>query len=136
MGGAAAVAAAANRAARGSDLRYNLRVTLEEAYTRACRKTINVPTSVSNARAVTAAARKAAAEPINLPDLFRHGQGSRAAGLFHGRTHLPDLWRCWARSSRTPARPAAASGRVEKDRSLSVNIPAGVETGTRIRLAG
>ena len=35
-----------------------------------------------------------------------------------------------------PCKSCSGAGRVEKDRSLSVNIPAGVETGTRIRLSG
>ncbi len=37
---------------------------------------------------------------------------------------------------KNPCKACHGAGRVEKDRALSVNIPAGVETGTRIRLAG
>jgi molecular chaperone DnaJ len=37
---------------------------------------------------------------------------------------------------KNPCKVCSGQGRVHKDRSLSVNIPAGVETGTRIRLAG
>src|SRR5690606_18288366 len=37
---------------------------------------------------------------------------------------------------KNPCKVCHGAGRVEKERQLSVNIPAGVETGTRIRLAG
>jgi molecular chaperone DnaJ len=71
----------------------------------------------------------------DLPHLLRHGQGARAAGLLHRRTDLPHLFR--GRPDRQePLQDLRWRGPGEKDRALNVNIPAGVETGTRIRLAG
>jgi molecular chaperone DnaJ len=71
-----------------------------------------------------------------LPDLRRHGQGARAAGLLHRRAHLPDLRRAGPDRQEPLQVLRAARAGCEKDRTLSVNIPAGVETGTRIRLSG
>jgi molecular chaperone DnaJ len=120
------------RAARGSDLRYNLRVTLEEAYS-GCRKTINVPTSVT-CGACDGTGAEGGAEPTTCPTCSGMGKVRAQQGFFTVERTCPTC-RAWARSSRTPATPAAAPAG-EKDRALSVNIPAGVETGTRIRLAG
>ena len=85
----AAADASARRAA--SDLRYNLRVTLEEAYN-GLQKTINVPTARAM-RLLRRLGRRRRRRADDLPDLFGHGQGARAAGLLHGRADLPDLFR-------------------------------------------
>ncbi len=103
-----------SRATRGSDLRYNLRVTLEEAY-KGLQKTINVPTSVACATCSGTGA-ESGAEPVTCPTCS--GMGKVRALI------------------KNPCKSCGGAGRVEKERALSVNIPAGVETGTRIRLAG
>ena len=109
-------------------------MTLEEAY-HGKQATITVPSS-ARLRGLPRHRRRGRRRARDLPDLLGPRQGAGAAGLLHRRADLPDLRRAAARSSRTPARPAPAPGRVRKDRTLNVNIPAGVETGTRIRLAG
>jgi molecular chaperone DnaJ len=70
-----------------SDLRYNMEITLEEAYTGKTAQ-IRVPTSIT-----CEPARASGAKPGSppLPDLRRHGQGARRAGFLHHRAHLPDL---------------------------------------------
>ena len=121
--------------ARGGDLRYNLEITLEEAFTRQAdddpRRRPRSP-----ARPATAAAPSRARSPVTCPTCQRPRPGARAAGLLHDRAHLPDLPAAPARSSRSRAGPAAARAACGKEKTLSVNIPPGVEDGTRIRLAG
>ena len=82
---------------RGSDLRYNMEIMLEDAF-KGKTATIKVPTSV-------------ACEPCA-------GSGAKPG------------------SKPKTCSTCAGAGRVTRDRSLSVNIPAGVEDGTRIRLSG
>ena len=100
-----------SRAQRGSDLRYNLRVSLEEAY-QGVQKTINVPTSIA-CDTCRGTGAEGGAEPVTCPTCSGMGQ-----------------------IVKHPCRSCGGAGRIEKERSLSVNIPSGVETGTRIRLAG
>jgi molecular chaperone DnaJ len=80
----------AARASRGSDLRYNL-ISLEDAYS-GLQKQINVPTAVT-CGACSGHRLRRRVGTRDLPHLFGHGQGPRAAGLFHRRAHLPDLFR-------------------------------------------
>ena len=72
----------------------------------------------------------------HLPDLLGPRQGAGAAGLLHRRAHLPDLRRPRPDHQEPLRRPAPAPGGCARTATLNVNIPAGVETGTRIRLAG
>ena len=120
-----------DRAARGSDLRFNLRFRSKRLSR--LQKTINVPTAV----AVTAAKAQAqkAAQSHNLPDLFRHGQSPRAAGFFTVERTCPTC-SGMGQIIKNPCKACSGQGRVEKETAPVVNIPAGVETGTRIRLAG
>ena len=131
MGGRAG--GGARRATRGSDLRYNLRVTLEEAYN-GLQKTINVPTSVA-CNECNGTGADGGAEPTTCPTCSGLGKVRAQQGFFtvdrtcptcHGAGHM----------IKNPCNACHGQGRIEKDRALSVNIPAGVETGTRIRLAG
>jgi len=122
-----------SRAQRGSDLRYNLRVTLEEAYTGA-KKTITVPTSVG-CTACNGTGAEGGAEPTTCPTCSGMGKVRASQGFFTVERTCPT---CGGMGQivKNPCRSCQGAGRVEKDRQLSVNIPAGVETGTRIRLAG
>ncbi|WP_417245216.1 molecular chaperone DnaJ [Celeribacter sp.] len=122
-----------SRAQRGSDLRYDMRITLEEAYTGA-QKTINVPTSVScTSCSGTGAAN--GAEPQTCPSCSGMGKVRAQQGFFTVERTCPACGGL-GQIIKDPCPDCHGAGRVEKERSLSVNIPAGVETGTRIRLAG
>ena len=97
-----------SRASRGADLRYKLGISLENAYS-GLQKQINVP----NRSCLRVLQRNGVGGRVgarHLPDLFRHGQGARAAGLFSPWSGSARPVRASARSSRTPARPAAARG--------------------------
>lgn len=121
------------RAARGADLRYNLRVTLEDAYT-GLQKTINVPTSVQ-CGACHGSGSEGGAEPTTCPTCSGMGKVRATQGFFTVERTCPTCSGL-GQIIKNPCAKCGGAGRVQKDRALSVNIPAGVETGTRIRLAG
>lgn len=121
------------RAARGVDLRYNLRVTLEEAYS-GQQKTISVPTSVACASCDGSGA-EGGAEPSTCPTCSGMGKVRAQQGFFTVERTCPTCSGL-GQIINNPCKACNGQGRVERERSLSVNIPAGVETGTRIRLAG
>ena len=122
-----------NRAARGSDLRYNLRVSLEEAFS-GLQKTINVPTSVGCGSCEGSGA-EGGAEPTSCPTCSGMGKVRAQQGFFTVERTCPTC-SGMGQIIKNPCKSCGGAGRVEKDRALNVNIPAGVETGTRIRLAG
>lgn len=122
-----------SRASRGQDLRYNLRVTLEEAFS-GVQKAITVPGSVACA-ACNGTGAEGAVEPAPCPTCAGMGKVRASQGFFTVERTCPT---CNGQGQivKNPCKECHGTGRVEKERALSVNIPAGVETGTRIRLAG
>lgn len=122
-----------SRAARGNDLRYNLRVTLEEAFA-GLQKTITVPTA-SNCDSCNGTGAEDGSEPQTCPTCSGMGKVRAQQGFFTVERTCPTC-NGLGQIIKNPCRVCHGEGRVEKEKSLSVNIPAGVETGTRIRLAG
>ena len=121
------------RAARGSDLRYNLRVTLDDAYS-GMQKTINVPTAVPCGSCEGSGA-EGGVEPTTCPTCSGMGKVRAQQGFFTVERTCPTCSGL-GQIIKNPCKACGGAGRVEKNRALNVNIPAGVETGTRIRLAG
>ena len=121
------------RAARGSDLRYNLQVTLDEAFS-GLQKTINVPTAVA-CSACDGTGAEGGGEPTTCPTCSGMGKVRAQQGFFTVERTCPTCSGL-GQIIKNPCKSCRGAGRVEKDRALNVNIPAGVETGTRIRLAG
>ncbi|WP_298361021.1 molecular chaperone DnaJ [uncultured Litoreibacter sp.] len=121
------------RAARGSDLRYNLRIDLEEAYN-GLQKAITVPTSVS-CSSCDGSGAEGGAEPQACPTCSGMGKVRAQQGFFTVERTCPTCSGA-GQIIKNPCKTCGGAGREQKERSLSVNIPAGVETGTRIRLAG
>jgi len=121
------------RAARGADLRYNLQVTLEEAFS-GLQKSINVPTSVQ-CDSCNGSGAEGGAEPTTCPTCSGMGKVRAQQGFFTVERTCPTC-SGMGQIVKNPCNTCRGAGRTEKERSLSVNIPAGVETGTRIRLAG
>ena len=118
---------------RGSDLRYNMEITLDEAFTGKTAQ-IRIPTSVT-CEACSGSGAKAGTKPKQCATCggagkIRHAQGfftlERTCPTCHGRGQVID----------DPCKVCGGGGRVTRERTLSVNIPSGVEDGTRIRLAG
>ena len=121
------------RAQRGSDLRYNLRVSLEEAYS-GLHKTISVPTAVA-CDTCRGTGAEGGSEPVGCPTCGGVGKVRAQQGFFTVERTCPTCAGA-GQIVKNPCRSCGGQGRVQKERSLAVNIPAGVETGTRIRLAG
>ncbi len=118
---------------RGADLRYNMEINLEEAFVGKTAQ-IRVPTSVS-CEECSGSGAKPGTQPTTCPTCSGSGRVRAAQGFFsiertchqcHGRGQI----------IADPCPKCAGQGRVTEERSLSVNIPAGIEDGTRIRLAG
>ncbi len=118
---------------RGADLRYNMEITLEEAFTGKTAQ-INIPVAVT-CEACSGTGAKAGTRPKVCATCGGAGRIRQAQGFFTLERTCPT---CQGRgqSIDTPCPVCAGQGRVQKDRSLSVNIPPGVEDGTRIRLGG
>lgn len=133
MGGQRGGGGGRNRAARGSDLRFNLRISLEDAFS-GMQKTINVPTAV-NCASCEGTGADGGAEPTSCPTCSGMGKVRAQQGFFTVERTCPTC-SGMGQIIKNPCGSCGGQGRVEKDRSLSVNIPAGVETGTRIRLGG
>src|SRR5690606_1108215 len=133
MGGRGGGGGRGQRAARGSDLRYNLRLSLEEAF-RGKQATISVPSSAA-CEVCNGTGAEGGSEPATCPTCAGMGKVRAQQGFFTVERTCPT---CSGRGQiiKNPCKSCAGAGRVRKDRTLNVNIPAGVETGTRIRLAG
>lgn len=122
-----------SRAQRGSDLRYNLRINLEEAFS-GVQKTISVPTSVA-CEVCSGSGAEGGAEPVTCPTCNGMGKVRAQQGFFTVERTCPAC-NGMGQIIKNPCRTCGGQGRTQKERTLSVNIPQGVETGTRIRLAG
>jgi len=118
---------------RGSDLRYNMEISLEEAYSGKTAQ-IRIPTSVT-CETCSGTGAKAGTKPRTCPHCNGHGTVRHSQGFF---TLERTCTACQGRGQviDSPCPICSGSGRLTRDRTLSVNIPAGVEDGTRIRLAG
>ncbi len=118
---------------RGSDLRYNIEVSLEDAF-RGKQTTIRVATF-----AHCDTCKGSGAEPGSRPVACRTCQGRgrvrRQQGFFTLEQTCPTCHGA-GQTIEKPCRPCGGQGRVRREKTLSVNIPAGVEDGTRIRLSG
>lgn len=118
---------------RGGDFRYNMEITLEEAYAGKTAE-IEVPT-----KTICGTCSGSGAKPGSSPKVCQtcegHGRVRAAQGFFSIERTCPT---CHGRGEviSDPCLECDGAGRVTEDRTLSVNIPAGIEDGTRIRLAG
>lgn len=133
MGGRARGGRSRSARERGADLRYNMRISLEEAY-KGKTAEIDVPTSVTCTECDGSGAEPNT-EPTTCPTCAGHGKVRATQGFFTIERTCPT---CHGRGEiiENPCDSCQGSGRVTKERTLSVSIPAGVEDGTRIRLAG
>jgi molecular chaperone DnaJ len=118
---------------RGSDLRYNMEITLEDAFSGKT-ASLKVPTSVT-CEACSGTGAKPGSKPKTCATCGGQGRVRAQQGFFAIERTCPT---CQGRGETidNPCSACNGAGRVSRERSLSVNIPAGVEDGTRIRLAG
>jgi molecular chaperone DnaJ len=118
---------------RGADLRYNMEISIEEAFAGKTAQ-IRIPTSVT-CEACSGSGAKPGTRPRACPTCNGQGRVRHAQGFFTLERTCPA---CHGRGQviEDPCPSCSGSGRVTRERMLSVNIPPGVEDGTRIRLAG
>ncbi len=118
---------------RGADLRYNMEINLEDAFGGKT-ATIQVPTSIA-CEACAGSGAKAGSKPKTCSTCSGHGRVRAQQGFFAIERTCPT---CAGRGQviENPCAACSGAGRVTRERNLSVNIPAGVEDGTRIRLSG
>ncbi|SEJ03525.1 molecular chaperone DnaJ [Pseudomonas linyingensis] len=118
---------------RGSDLRYTLELDLEEAV-RGTTVTIRVPTLVACKPCEGSGAKKGSA-PVACTTCGGIGQVRMQQGFFSVQQTCP---RCHGSGKMIsdPCGSCHGQGRVEEHKTLSVKVPAGVDTGDRIRLTG
>jgi molecular chaperone DnaJ len=121
----------ANR--RGSDLRYNLEISLEEAF-KGKSADIRVPTSVT-CEACNGSGAEGGAQPVTCPTCRGAGKMRSQQGFFTVERTCPSCHGA-GRVIDKPCPPCNGTGRTHKEKTLSVKIPPGVEEGTRIRLSG
>ncbi|MCK9635191.1 molecular chaperone DnaJ [Methylobacter sp. Wu8] len=118
---------------RGSDLRYNLELTLEEAVFGTDAK-IRVPVLVTCGECSGSGAKKGSS-PIICSTCHGHGQVRMQQGFFSVQQTCPTC-RGSGKQIKDPCGVCYGQGRVQENKTLSAKIPAGVDTGDRIRLAG
>lgn len=118
---------------RGADLRYNMEISLEEAYAGKAAE-IRVPTSVA-CETCDGSGAKAGTKPVQCPTCGGMGKVRASQGFFTIERTCPT---CVGRGEviDDPCPACSGAGRVMRERTLQVNIPAGVEDGTKVRLVG
>jgi molecular chaperone DnaJ len=117
---------------RGADLRYNMEISLDEAY-KGKAATIKVPTAIT-CEGCSGSGAKPGTKPKTCHSCKGHGRVRASQGFFAIERTCPT---CQGRGEiiEEGCVKCGGAGRVTKERQLSVNIPPGVEDGTRIRLS-
>jgi molecular chaperone DnaJ len=118
---------------RGSDLQYNMEISIEDAFHGKTAQ-IRIPTPVT-CEACSGSGAKPGTKPTTCAHCGGAGRVRHQQGFFTLERTCPA---CQGRGQTidNPCGSCSGSGRVTRDRTLSVNIPPGVEDGTRIRLSG
>jgi molecular chaperone DnaJ len=118
---------------RGSDLRYNLEISLEDSF-RGKQTTIRVATLVA-CDSCHGSGAETGAKPVTCGTCHGRGRIRAQQGFFTVERTCTSCQGA-GRVIERPCRSCAGQGRTRREKTLSVNIPSGVEDGTRIRLAG
>jgi molecular chaperone DnaJ len=118
---------------RGADLRFNMEITLEEAYAGKTAQ-MRLPTSVT-CETCSGSGAKAGTKPKTCQHCNGHGRIRHTQGGFFTLERTCPICQGRGQVIEDPCASCSGSGRVTRERTLSVNIPQGVEDGTRIRLA-
>lgn len=118
---------------RGSDLRYNLELTLEEAVSGTESK-IRIPVLIV-CDACNGSGAKKGSSPVTCSTCQGHGQVRMQQGFFSVQQTCPTCHGT-GKQIKDPCNKCHGQGRVQDTKTLSVKVPAGVDTGDRIRLGG
>ena len=118
---------------RGADLRYNLEITLEEA-AQGFTTTIRVP-SWETCETCHGSGAKPGTSPVTCPTCGGQGTVRMQQGFFSVQQTCP---KCHGKGQiiSDPCRDCGGVGRVKRQKTLEVNIPAGIDDGMRIRSSG
>ena len=119
---------------RGADVRTSVEIGLEEAFN-GTKKTITVPSSVSCEACSGTGSESGAAAATTCNTCQGAGKVRAQQGFFLIERTCPTCGGS-GRTIKNPCKVCGGAGRVQRERNLSVSVPAGVEDGTRIRLAG
>ncbi|NLR76008.1 molecular chaperone DnaJ [Leeia aquatica] len=118
---------------RGADLRYNLKITLEEA-ARGCEKQIRIP-SMEQCEVCHGSGAKPGTQAKTCHTCNGHGQVRMQQGFFSLQQTCPTCHGSGKVIS-DPCKPCHGAGWIKQQKTLSVKVPAGVDDGNRIRLSG
>ena len=132
-GGGGRSANTRSAAQRGADLRYDLQITLEEAAAGKTEK-VDVP-RLETCEVCTGSGAEAGTSPETCPTCQGSGQVRYQQGFFAVARTCSN---CKGRGQiiKSPCKNCRGAGRVEKEKQLELKIPAGVETGSRLRVLG
>jgi molecular chaperone DnaJ len=119
---------------RGADLRFNMEITLEDAF-KGKTAQVRLPTSVT-CEACSGTGAKAGTKPKTCQHCHGHGRIRHTQGGFFTLERTCPSCQGRGQTIEDPCSSCSGSGRVTRERTLSINIPPGVEDGTRIRLGG
>ena len=121
------------RQARGADLRYNLELSLEQAVSGTSAK-IKIPTYI-NCDTCDGSGAKPGSKPVNCSTCGGAGQVRMQQGFFSIQQTCPAC-HGQGQTISDPCNTCQGQGRTKKVKTLNVKVPAGVDTGDRIRLTG
>lgn len=118
---------------RGSDLAYDLSISLEDAV-HGTSVSLSIPTYV-NCKTCSGSGAKAGSKPVTCGTCSGSGQVQMRHGFIAVQQTCPE---CQGQGKviKDPCNVCHGQGRVQETRNLSVKIPAGVDSGDRIRLTG
>ncbi len=137
FGGGFGARARRERSSRGDDLRYDLTITFEESFT-GVEKQVEVP-RLAMCERCSGSGAEPGTSPQTCPGCGGSGEVRRAAQSFFGqvvtRATCPTCGGA-GRILRNPCAECRGQGMVQKARRLAVKIPAGVDTGSQIRISG
>ncbi|MEO7157816.1 MAG: molecular chaperone DnaJ, partial [Vicinamibacterales bacterium] len=133
FGGARGGNRGANGVYRGSDLRYNLEITLEDA-ARGTEAKIRIPT-MQECETCHGSGAKPGTKPITCTTCQGHGQVRMSQGFFSIQQTCPQC-NGTGKIVPEPCQTCSGAARVRHQKTLSVKIPQGVDQDDRIRLAG
>ncbi|MBI2707416.1 MAG: molecular chaperone DnaJ [Proteobacteria bacterium] len=133
MGGGTHTRGAQTASLQGADLRYNMEISLEDAF-KGLKKNIKIPTNAT-CEVCHGSGASEGSKAETCPTC--HGQGkTRARQGFFTIERTCSHCHGMGQIIKNPCKTCGGSGRVRKEKTLSVTIPAGIEEGARIRLAG
>jgi len=120
-------------AQRGADLRYDLEISLEEA-AKGMTAQLRIP-RLETCETCKGSGAKAGTQPENCSTCSGSGQVRYQQGFF-SVARTCHVCRGAGRTVKDPCETCSGAGRVEREKQMEVKIPAGVETGSRLRVSG